>query len=205
MKNNNGNGTVHRIVLTGGPGAGKTTAANLLRREIGEQIIVVPEAATMIFTGGFPRYNDSEAVRATQKTIYSIQKNLEQIQAQRYPNRTLLCDRGTLDSAVYWPDGAENFFKEMNTSIEAELARYDSVIFFESAAVGQQSVIEGGNPSRKETIEEAAALDHKLKQIWSKHPNFHHIPHTQSFLKKINIAIQCMTDVIDAHKKSKLT
>ena len=43
-----------RIVLTGGPGGGKTTAADLFRREIGENIVIVPEAATMMFSGGFP-------------------------------------------------------------------------------------------------------------------------------------------------------
>ena len=30
-----------RIVLTGGPGGGKTTAADLFRREIGERVVVV--------------------------------------------------------------------------------------------------------------------------------------------------------------------
>lgn len=44
-----------RIVLTGGPGGGKTTAADLYRREIGDQVVVVPEAATLLYTGGFPR------------------------------------------------------------------------------------------------------------------------------------------------------
>ncbi len=44
-----------RVVLTGGPGGGKTTAADLLRREIGDRVIIVPEAATLLFSGGFPR------------------------------------------------------------------------------------------------------------------------------------------------------
>ncbi|NDI06057.1 MAG: hypothetical protein EBY58_07285 [Rhodobacteraceae bacterium] len=44
-----------KIVLTGGPGGGKTTAADLFRRELGEKVVVVPEAATMLFSGGFPR------------------------------------------------------------------------------------------------------------------------------------------------------
>jgi replication-associated recombination protein RarA len=83
------NNTIHRIVLTGGPGAGKTTAADLLRREIGEAIIIVPEAATMIFSSGFPRYKDTEARKATQSAIYHIQKNLEDVQARAYPHRTL--------------------------------------------------------------------------------------------------------------------
>lgn len=47
-----------RIVLTGGPGAGKTTAADLYRRQIGEDVVVVPEAATLLHLGGFPRSND---------------------------------------------------------------------------------------------------------------------------------------------------
>ena len=41
--------------ITGGPGGGKTTAADLFRREIGERFAIVPEAATLFFPGGFPR------------------------------------------------------------------------------------------------------------------------------------------------------
>lgn len=187
---------IHRIALTGGPGAGKTTAADLLRRELGEKIIVVPEAATMIFSGGFPRYSNVDARRATQRIIYRIQKNLEDIQSQNFPDRTLLCDRGTLDSAVYWPEGKEAFFEAMETSTAKELERYDAVIFFESAAVGNKNVIEGGNPVRQESIAEAASLDRELFKVWSQHPNFHHIPHDQSFIKKITRATQCILEVM---------
>lgn len=190
------NKKIHRIVLTGGPGAGKTTAADLLRREIGEKIIVVPEAATMIFAGGFPRSSHPDSKKATQETIYHIQKNLEMVQSKRFPNRTLLCDRGSLDSAIYWPDGTDSFMKAMNTTLDHELNRYDAVIFFESAAVGKKSVIEDGNPYRNESIEEAAKIDSDLKKIWSKHPNFHHIPNHQSFLKKVTMAINCIIDVV---------
>ena len=56
-----------RIVVTGGPGGGKTTAADLFRREIGEQVVVVPEAATMPFSGGFPRADEPHAQRSIQK------------------------------------------------------------------------------------------------------------------------------------------
>ena len=37
-----------RIVLTGGLGSGKTTAADLLRRELVNRVVVVPEAATIL-------------------------------------------------------------------------------------------------------------------------------------------------------------
>ena len=58
------------------------------------------------------------------------------MQSALYPERILLCDRGTLDGAAYWPGEPEEFFAAIGTSLEAELARYDAVIFFETAAAG---------------------------------------------------------------------
>ncbi len=58
-----------RIVLTGGPGGGKTTAADLLRRELGSRVVIVPEAATILFAGGFPRSQQWVANRAAQSAI----------------------------------------------------------------------------------------------------------------------------------------
>ena len=42
--------------------------------------------------------------------------------AEVYPERTLLCDRGTLDGAAYWPDGDGEFLASLGSSIEEELA-----------------------------------------------------------------------------------
>ncbi len=185
-----------RIVVTGGPGGGKTTAADMFRREIGERIVIVPEAATMIFSGGFPRYRDlPEAVYAVQKAIYHVQRNLEDAQAAKYHDRILLCDRGTIDGAAYWPGEADAFYAAMGTSLEAELSRYDGVIFFESAAVGGMG-IEGGNPARQESLEEAAELDRKLRAIWSQHPRFKVVHHTPSFLKKISYGLAIMEEMV---------
>ncbi|MEC9282406.1 MAG: AAA family ATPase [Bdellovibrionota bacterium] len=176
-----------RIVLTGGPGGGKTTAAELLKREFREEVVLVPEAATLLFTGGFPRSNDPFILEATQKAIYEVQKSLEDVQNVHFPGRYLLCDRGTLDSAIYWPHGPENFLETMGSSIESELNRYSAVVFFQSAAVGD-SAIDDGNPVRNESLSEAKTLDQELFKIWSKHPNFHHIPHEKSFFEKIKKA-----------------
>jgi len=173
-----------RVVLTGGPGGGKTTAADLFRRELGECIVIVPESATLLFGGGYPRYHEEEAVRATQRAIFHVQLGLEYAQAAQYPGRSLLCDRGTVDGAAHWPEGTDGFFAEMNTTLDAQLKRYDAVIFFESAAVGGIQ-IEGGNPARIETLSQAAALDAKLHALWCQHPHFIHIPHHPSFIEKI--------------------
>lgn len=192
--NNHTNGRC-RIALTGGPGGGKTTAADLFRREIGERVVVVPESATLLFSGGFPRSGELHARRSAQRAIYHVQTHLEDVQSALYPDRILLCDRGTLDGAAYWPGEASEFFAAVHSTEERELARYDAVIFFETAAVGGIA-IEGGNPTRIETVEEALALDHELRRLWSKHPRFVLVPHTQSFMKKILFGLASLESIV---------
>lgn len=184
-----------RIVLTGGPGGGKTTAADLFRREIGEKVVVVPEAATLLFSGGFPRSDEIHARRSAQRAIFHVQKNLEDVQSALYPDRILLCDRGTVDGAAYWPDEETSFYDAVQSSEEAELARYDAVIFFESAAVGGIS-IEGGNPTRIESNAKALELDRRLRKIWSRHPRFAVVPHNPSFVKKILFGLATLESIV---------
>lgn len=189
-----GNGRC-RIVLTGGPGGGKTTAIDLFRREIGERVVVVPEAATLLFSGGFPRSGEPRARRAVQTAIYHVQRNLEDAQSALFPERVLLCDRGSVDGAAYWPDATDDFFRAVGTTEADELARYDAVIFFESAAGGGLK-LEGGNPIRTETTAEALELDRRLRVLWSKHPRFVVVPHNPSFVKKIMFGLAALESIV---------
>lgn len=173
-----------RIALTGGPGGGKTTAADLFRRELHERVVVVPEAATLLYGGGFPRYEDLEARRSAQCAIYHVQKHLEDVQAAQFPGRILLCDRGTVDGAAYWPGPPEGFFAYLGTTLHETLARYDAVLFFETAAASNLS-IEGGNPIRIETNAQAVELDHALRALWRLHPRFVLVRNTPSFFAKM--------------------
>ena len=184
-----------RVALTGGPGGGKTTAADLFRREIGERVVIVPEAATILFQGGFPRSHEPRATRYAQTAIFHVQRDLEDVQAALFPGRTLLCDRGTVDGAVYWPGQPHDYFNAVGTTLDAELARYDAVIFFETAARGGVS-IEGGNPIRNETLDEAVKLDNKLRALWSRHPRFILVPHNPSFFKKISFGLAALEGVV---------
>lgn len=193
-KDNDNNGRC-RIVLTGGPGGGKTTAADLFRREIGERVVIVPEAATLLFSGGFPRSTEVHARRSAQCAIYHVQKNLEDVQSALYPDRILLCDRGTLDGAAYFPNEMQEFFEAVRSTEQAELDRYDAVIFFETAAAGGMSV-EGGNPTRIESNEQALALDHRLRKVWSRHPRFVIVPHNPSFVKKIMFGLAALESIV---------
>lgn len=190
-----------RIALTGGPGGGKTTSADLFRREIGDSVVVVPEAATILFQGGFPRSLQPSALRHTQSAIYHVQRHLEDEYATLYPGRVLLCDRGTIDGAAYWPGPEEEYFAALQTDRAAELSRYDAVIFFETAAVGGSS-IEGGNPIRNETLQQAIALDARLRALWSHHPAFSLVPHHASFFQKISFGLQTLQAIVEQLKPS---
>lgn len=189
-----------RIALTGGPGGGKTTAADLFRRELGEAVVIVPESATILFAGGFPRAHEVDAGRAVQSAIFHVQRNLEDVQSARYPDRILLCDRGTIDGAAYWPNGDRDFFTSMGTTFETELQRYDSVVFFETAAVAGDS-IEGGNPVRSESLDEAVALDDRLRKLWAHHPRFLLVPHSSSFLRKITTGLALLQSIVEQARR----
>jgi hypothetical protein len=71
----------------------------------------------------------------------------------------------------------------------ADLFRREiGVIFFESAAGGGMG-IEGGNPVRNESMEQAAALDAKLRRLWEHHPRFVLVRHNPSFFRKISFGL----------------
>jgi predicted ATPase len=190
-----------RIVLTGGPGGGKTTALDLIRREFSGKIATVPEAATMIFSGGIERSNNNQVLKAQQTAIFYLQKHLENIQRATFEHSIILCDRGSLDGLAYWPDGPDEFFKAMNTNLEDELARYDAVIFFESAAKSGES-IKSNNPIRNESENSAIILDDKLQAIWSQHPNFNLINSDESFINKVMFGITTIQKIIEQYQKA---
>ncbi len=187
---------IRKIALTGGPGGGKSTAAKLFQLEYKDFISLVPEVATMLFRGGFPRVDSPLVLESIQKSIFHVQMNLEDTYATLYPHHTLLCDRGTVDGGAYWPMGAEDFYKTMNTNLSDELSRYDAVIFFETAAAGGMA-IDLGNPIRTEDQRKAIEIDQRLRDLWSKHPNFVHVKNETSFLQKIMGGIKAIDTLVN--------
>lgn len=184
-----------RIVLTGGPGGGKTTALDLFRREFAGQIASVPEAATMIFSGGIERSSLNNVTNAQQIAIFNLQKHLEDIQRQLYPDCLILCDRGSLDGLAYWSGSDQDYFDVMKTDLDTELSRYDAVIFFETAAASGQA-IKSNNPIRNESEQHAIEIDKKLQRVWSQHPNYNLVGSSESFIQKIMFGIDTINRVI---------
>lgn len=89
-----------RVGLTGGPGAGKTALLELIRQSFCAHVKVLPESASIIFGGGFPREDDDSCRRAAQRAIFHVQRELESTGDSHNP-AIVLCDRGTVDGLAY--------------------------------------------------------------------------------------------------------
>lgn len=175
------------IVLTGGPGAGKTALLELVRQSFCEHVKLLPESAGILFGGGFPRGKTVILRRAAQRAIFFTQRELESI-ARDVDGAIVLCDRGTVDSVAYWP-GPEEFFPSVGTTLGAELARYDAVIHLRTPAGKGYT---HANPLRIETPEEALVIDERILQAWSTHPHRHIVDASTNFLDKVARAIEVL-------------
>ena len=182
-----------RVVLTGGPGAGKTAALEVIRQAFCEHVIVLPEAAGILFRGGFPRTQHPEHRRAAQRAIYYVQRELEAATAAVQP-AVILCDRGTVDGRAYWP-GPDDFWPQVGTRLEAELSRYDVVIHLRTPPDGAYNF---SNPLRRESPAEARAIDDLIVQAWEKHPRRLIIEAESDFLTKVAKAIEVVKGEVPA-------
>ena len=176
---------IRRIAVTGGPGAGKTSLWRALAHAHGPRVLPVPEVATALFQHVFPPVASERERRAVQRAIFHVQRELEAVyEARLEAGQILLCDRGTVDGGGYWPAGHEAFFEAMATAWEVELARYDAVLFLETAAAGGLA-IDRGNPTRTEDAAAAVAIDRRLHAVWACHPNFLFVPCAVCFDDKL--------------------
>ena len=175
------------VVLTGGPGAGKTAVLEIIRRNFCEHIAVLPEAAGIVFGGGFPRKSTLEGRRASQRAIFTVQQQLEALALAERHAALVLCDRGTLDGLAYWPLDESSFFAEAGTTRSAELARYATVIHLRTPSSTQG--YDHRNPIRTETALEAAAVDARIVEAWAGHPHRSFVESSDDFLDKAARAV----------------
>lgn len=167
---------VSRIVLTGGPGGGKTSVLSELRRRDprAERFLIAPEAASMLLRAGH-----RSGTQVFQLAIVRLQLALEaQISAAEQGHegrpRLLICERGTVDSLAYWrhygwPE--EAFFSATGMDLGEHLGRYDGVVHLQTAAVGAEvHYRQGPKAGRLEPASEAAAIDAACVAAWSDHP-----------------------------------
>jgi predicted ATPase len=166
------------IVVTGGPGGGKSSFLNDVRndRELAERIVVLPEAIHAAV-----RSSISPREPAFQRLVVNLQKKIEQAAAETFEseNRVLLTHRGTLDPLAFclsqgWSQ--ERFFAVTGLDPVTEYQRYHGVIHLVSTAVGAPQFYRyRPDEHRPETPQEAAVLDEHLGRIWGRHPRYHRI------------------------------
>ena len=178
-----------RIVLTGGPGAGKTALLELIRQSFCAHVKVLPEAASVIFGGGFPREDDDSCRRAAQRAIFHVQRELESAGDSHNP-AIVLCDRGTVDGLAYWPGAADEFWTSVGTTIDAELGRYDAVIHLRTPALEQG--YNHQNPLRTESAAVAAEVDARIASAWAAHPRRFMVESSADFLDKAARALETL-------------
>jgi predicted ATPase len=163
-----------KIVLTGGPGAGKTVVSRRLAIENPDRFILVPEAATQVYDALQTRWDrlSVEGRRDVQRQIYHLQVAQEDAMAAKHPDKILLLDRGTIDGAAYWPEGPDEYWRDLGTRLEDQLARYDRVVWMQTcAAVGAYDG-DASNACRFEDAEGAIASGNLLAILWGAHPRF---------------------------------
>jgi predicted ATPase len=174
-----------RVVLTGGPGAGKTAVLELVRQYFCRHVLVLPESAGILFGGGFPRGSAAAEQAAAQRAIYRVQRELEAWATARDATAIVLCDRGTVDGAAYWP-GPGTLWSSVGVSRADELRRYDAVIHLRTPDAADYNQ---GNPLRVESAVEAAAIDERIVDAWAGHPRRFFVASAENFLQKANSAI----------------
>lgn len=176
-----------RIVLTGGPGSGKTAVAAALLRSHPHAFVVVPEAATQVYSRLNTRWDrlDLEGRRRVQRQIYQLQLEQEARLAAEAAGKVVLLDRGTVDGAAYWPEGPENYWAELGTTHAAELTRYDAVVWLQTcAAIGAYDG-DASNACRHEDAEAAIARGEKVLGVWRAHRRLVEVPAFATFEEKV--------------------
>lgn len=157
-----------RIVITGGPCAGKTAVWRFLG-EAFQGGVPVREAATQLILDG--KSEDSLGLEGFQRAVYERQLALEDGGLEK--GLLLLCDRGLLDGLAYFP----SLFACLDVSREEVLNRYAVVIQVEVIRDPQAySLHFSNNPARHEDHTRALALERELERVYERHPSYFFLP-----------------------------
>lgn len=184
---------ITKIVITGGPCAGKTTALSKVEKHftgLGYRVIFANEAATELILNGIVPWLGKGA--DFQNTLIRTQRNKEQLAMEwairlGHDKVLLVCDRGALDNKAYMSDKEFALvLSELQVS-EIELRdHYDAVFHLVTAANGaEEFYTTANNEARTETIPEAIALDNKLIAAWTGHPHLRVINNEVEFEVKM--------------------
>ena len=192
--------TVPKIVLTGGPGGGKTSLLRELRLRDPkiERFILVPEAATLLIQAGH-----RPGSKEFQLAVVALQLALEESCAlPARPGQILVCDRSTVDSLAYWRllgGEDEEFYERTGLNQRNHLNEYLGVLHLQTAAIGAvDHYLQITDGARVETAEEAARVDDYCLRVWDSHPRRLLVENLKGdWSAKTQTAIDCLDRLLD--------
>ena len=164
---------ITRIVLTGGPAAGKTTLISRILKEFkqddGWKVITIPETATDLISGfGIRPFGNCVSMLDFQYFVIDDQLHKERLAlkaAQMVPEENVLViyDRALLDAKAYSTDEE---FREVLASFgttEAEiLTHYDAVLHLVTCAKGAEfAILSRAKSANRSQIEKAITFSFK--------------------------------------------
>ncbi len=192
---------VTKIVLTGGPCGGKSTALSWINNNFskrGYTVLFVPETATELMSNGVTPWdcNTNYDYQREQMKFQKIKEEIFEESARKMKNDKILivCDRGVLDNKAYMSDVEfKKLLKEFNTNEVNERDSYDAVFQLVTTAKGAEEAFmknKENNPVRKNSLEEARKLDDKMIEAWTGHPHFRIIDNSTDFEEKLEKLIE---------------
>ncbi|MBM6991959.1 MAG: AAA family ATPase [Prevotella sp.] len=197
---------IKKIVLTGGPCAGKTTALVKIIEHfssLGFKVFTIPEVPTLFLQAGMDYLTKNlnffyEGEKATLEIQLQLEDKFLKMAEQVDEPAVIICDRGALDISAYMkPAMWEEITGLVDTTTQALLNRYDAVLHLVSAADGaEQFYTTSTNKERTEGLELARELDKKVINAWSGHPHLRVINNHDDFDTKLNRVLKEISSVL---------
>ena len=203
---------IKRIVLTGGPCAGKTTALVKVIEyftNLGYKVFTIPEVPTMFTQAGTDYLTQNhdffyEGEKATLEIQLALEDKFMRMAETCTEPCVIVCDRGVMDISAYMlPEMWTDITISLSTNSEALRNRYDAVLHLVSAADGaEQFYTTSNNAQRLEQADEAGLrvareLDKKVIRAWTGHPHLRVINNNVDFERKLNRVIKEIAKVLE--------
>ena len=195
-----------KIVISGGPCAGKSSALKHIQKiftEKGWNVLLVSESATELILGGIAPWTCQSVLeyQSYQTQLQLTKEDIFDTMAKTLPSPVLIvCDRGLMDAKAYMADSE---FKSMLDSFSASeqewLNRYDAIFLLETTAKGKEECYSHcTNEARSEGIEKARQLDDCTIQAWREHPHCFYFDNSTDFDGKLEKLIQAIEKYTEA-------
>ena len=197
-----------RIVLTGGPGSGKTKTIETMKKAFstrrgvfefcGRRCLFVPETASELILGGIAPFTCA-AVKDFQDILFDLQlskekafeKATESIPAEKF---IIFYDRGLIDGGAYITDEEyDEILLSRNTSKAEICAGYDAVFALEAP---KEEYTTENNAARTENKDDAYAIGNRTRSLWEAHPKLFFVPAKPAFEEKFDVFLKMLSKIV---------